>query len=151
MIKVSNNSVQYKYSFFPYTQLNVRTVLYQTIQFSISIQVQCQKTVLFQTIQFSISTQFSSVWPIDRTLSGATTLGQSGPRSDVNEGVLHIFQSSSMTRFSLSDCLVSYPGHLQRSSQCILQPWVLVDHSSGEWVMKSVEFKWIKVYTHYNL
>ena len=30
------------------------------------------KSVLFQTIQFSISTQFSSIWPIDRTLSGAT-------------------------------------------------------------------------------
>ena len=33
------------------------------------------KTILFQAIQFSISTQFSSIWPIDRTLSGATTLG----------------------------------------------------------------------------
>ena len=30
------------------------------------------KTVLFQTIQSSISTQFNSIWPIDRTLSGAT-------------------------------------------------------------------------------
>ena len=35
-----------------YTQLNVKTVLFQTIQFSI------QKTVPFQTILFSISTQF---------------------------------------------------------------------------------------------
>ena len=26
------------------------------------------KTILFQTIQFSICTQFSSIWPIDRTL-----------------------------------------------------------------------------------
>ena len=33
------------------------------------------KTVLFQTIQFSTSIQFSSIWPIDRTLSGATTPG----------------------------------------------------------------------------
>ena len=31
------------------------------------------KTVLFQTIQLSICTQFSSIWPIDRTLSGANT------------------------------------------------------------------------------
>ena len=46
--------------------------------------------VLFQAIQFSISTQFSSIWLIDRTLSGATTPGQSGPGSDDNEGVLHI-------------------------------------------------------------
>ena len=28
------------------------------------------KTVLLQTIQFSISTQFSSISPIDKTLSG---------------------------------------------------------------------------------
>ena len=30
------------------------------------------KTVLLQAAQFSISTQFSSIWPIDMTLSGAT-------------------------------------------------------------------------------
>ena len=44
-------------------------------------------------------------------LSGATTPGQSGPVSDGNEGVLHIPQSSSTAVTSLSDCLVSYPGH----------------------------------------
>ena len=44
----------------------------------------------------------------DGTLSGATTSNQSGPRSDGNEGVLHIPQSSSITGTSLSDCLVSY-------------------------------------------
>ena len=32
----------------------------------------------------------SSIWYIDRILSGATTPGQSGPGSDGNEGVLHI-------------------------------------------------------------
>ena len=31
------------------------------------------KTVLFETIQFSISIPFSSIWPIDKTLPGATT------------------------------------------------------------------------------
>ena len=66
------------------------------------------KIVLFQTIQFSISTQFSSIWPIDRTLPGATTPGQSGPGSDGNQGVLCIPQSSSITGTSPSDCLVSY-------------------------------------------
>ena len=30
----------------------------------------------------------SSIWPTNLTLSGATTLGQSGPKSDGNEGVL---------------------------------------------------------------
>ena len=54
----------------------------------------------------------SSVWPIDRTLSGATTLGQSGPGSNDNAGVLCIPQSSSITRASPSDCWMSYPRHL---------------------------------------
>ena len=40
------------------------------------------QTVLFQTIQFSISIQSNSIRPIDRTLSGATTPEQSGPGSD---------------------------------------------------------------------
>ena len=69
------------------------------------------KTVLFQTVQFRISTQFSSIWPLDITLSGATNPGRSGPGSDGNEGVLSIPQSSSITGTSPSDCLVSYPEH----------------------------------------
>ena len=63
-------------------------------------------------MQFSISTLFSSIWPIDSTLSGATTSGQSGPGSNGNKGVLCIPQSSNITGASPSDCLVSYPGHV---------------------------------------
>ena len=66
------------------------------------------QTVLFQTVQFNMSTQYSSVSPIDRTLSDATIPGQSRPGSDGNEGVLRISQSSSITGTSPSDCLVSY-------------------------------------------
>ena len=55
--------------------------------------------------------QFSSIWPENRTLSGTTTPGQSGPGSDGNEKVLHILQSTSITETSPSDCLVSYPEH----------------------------------------
>ena len=43
------------------------------------------KTFLFQAIQFSLSIQFSSILPIDRTLSGATAPGQSEPGSNGNE------------------------------------------------------------------
>ena len=57
-----------------------------------------------QEIQFSISTQFSSVWTKDRTLSSATTPGQSGYRSNDNKGVLRITQSSSITGALPSDC-----------------------------------------------
>ena len=56
----------------------IQIVLFQTIQFSMSTEFNCQKTFLFQTIQFSetvliqtiqfsIATQFSSIWPVDRT------------------------------------------------------------------------------------
>ena len=51
--------------------------------------------------------QFSSILPIDRTPSGATTAAQ----SDSNKGVLRIPQSSSITGALPSDCLVSYLRH----------------------------------------
>ena len=93
----------------------IQTVLIQTIQFSISIDfVYTQlnvKTVPFQIIKFSISTQSSSIEPIDRALLGATTPGLSGTGSDSNEGVLCIPQSSSTIGTTPSDCLVSYSGH----------------------------------------
>ena len=63
------------------------------------------KTVPSQAIQFSISTQFSSISLKYRTLSGATTPGQSRPGSDGNKGVLRIPQNSIMTGTSTSDCL----------------------------------------------
>ena len=69
------------------------------------------KTVLFQTVQFSISTQFSSIWPIVMTISGATTLDQSGPRINGNGRVRFILQNSRITGTSPSDCLVLYRGH----------------------------------------
>ena len=53
----------------------------------------------------------SSIRPIDRTQAGATNPVQSGPRSDVHEGIRCIPQSFSITGTTQSDCLVSYPGH----------------------------------------
>ena len=50
----------------------------------------------------------STIWPIDRTISGATTPCQSGPGSNVNDGVYYIPQSSSITEAWPSDCLVSF-------------------------------------------
>ena len=49
----------------------------------------------------------SSIWPVGRTLFGATTTGQSGPGSNGNEGVLNVPQSSK-TRASPLYCLMSY-------------------------------------------
>ena len=89
---------------------------FQTIQFNISMifwlhTVSMSEKVLFQTVQLSVNSQFSSSWPIDRTLSGATTPGQSEPKSDANKVILQIPRSSSITRTSPSDCLVSYLVH----------------------------------------
>ena len=106
------------------------TVLFQTIQFSIStffVYARLNvKTVLFQAIQFSISTQFSSIWPIDRTLSGATTPGQSEP------GVMAINEYSAFPivpalrephhQIVLCHIQGTRKWSLTRCSQCILQP-----------------------------
>ena len=69
------------------------------------------KTVLFQTIRFSMHTQFSSIWPIHMTQSDAPTPGQCEPGSNGNEEVFHARQNSSITEASPSDFLVSYQGH----------------------------------------
>ena len=90
---------------------------FQTIQFISIVFVYKQlnvKTVLLQAIQFSISTHFSCIWPIERTLSGANTPSQSGPGSDSSEGILRIPQRSGITGTSPSDCLMSYPRHSLR-------------------------------------
>ena len=97
-----------------------KTLLFQAVQFSQTVLIQNFqfgestismsekvgsldiKTVLFQVIQFSVSTQFSSIWPIDRILSGATPLSQSGLASDGNEGLFRIPQNSSITGTSPS-------------------------------------------------
>ena len=52
----------------------------------------------------------SSIWLIDKTLSDATTQGQSRPGSDGIEGLFRIPQSS-RAEDSPSDCLMSYPGY----------------------------------------
>ena len=54
----SNSKVQFnKKKRFVYTQLDVKTVQFPTIQFNVST-VSMSKTVLFQTHQFIIRTQF---------------------------------------------------------------------------------------------
>ena len=79
---------------------------------------------------------------MNRTLSGTTTSGQSGPGSDGNERVLRISQSSSITEASPSDCLVSYAGHSLREhySSAEMQSVYLVAtrQSTGEYQLFGV-------------
>ena len=51
----------------------------------------------------------SFIWPINRTLSSVTTVCQSRPGCNGNEGVLRTPQSSSIIVASPSDCLASKP------------------------------------------
>ena len=60
--------------FFLYTVKFFQVLLYNSYNL---LSVICLQTVC-------------SMWPIDRTLSGVTTLGQTGPGSNANEEVLHI-------------------------------------------------------------
>ena len=79
-----------------------------------------------------------------------TTLGQSGPGSDGNEGVLRIPQSSNIIRTSPSDCLVSYPGHslgcltpLQRCSWRIQQTQLTGSNKTRTWKILNPDDQWI--------
>ena len=85
------------------------------------------KTVISQVIQLSINTQFSSIWPIDRTLSGATTPDQTGPKSGWQwRAALH--SPKLQLYWSLTIRLLSVISKtLQKNNRCILQP-----HPTGQ-------------------
>ena len=93
----------------------------------------------------------NSIWPIDRTLPGATTSGQCGPGNDGNEGIFHIPHSSSITGALPSDYLVSYPGNLGESySSAVIQ--LVYSTAPAEWAMQfsiiprtPLFFWWVKV------
>ena len=55
---------------------------------------------------FAHSLNVSSIWPIDRTLSSVTTLGQSGPGSNGNGEVFHQLQSWSLTIISWTNSVL---------------------------------------------
>ena len=84
----------------------------------------------FSPIKICISKHFTCIWSIDKSLSGATTPGQSGPGSDGNEGVLRIPQISSITGIWPSDCLVSYLGHRYAEMQSVYST------APAEWATK---------------
>ena len=103
-------------------------------------------SIAIQQSQFNSSHFFAhigcSIWPIDRTRSFATTPGQSGTGSNVNEGVLYMPQIFK-TRSLPSDCLMSYRGHSLVGVLLFCRYAVSVFYSPGQlgWVtslMKSL-------------
>ena len=130
-----------KHQSFVYTQLNDQTVLFLTIQFSISHL--CAQSLNDE--------QFYLTY---RILPGATTPGQSGPGSDGNEGVFCIPQSSSITWHSQSDWFLSYPGHLLvevvvESYPCA-QMQSVYSTTLAEWAVEFLELVWDGVWIGYS-
>ena len=75
---------------------------------------------------------------MDWTLSGATTPGQSWPGSDGNEGVLRISQSSCIPGASLSDCLLSHPGHSLGCLNPSAEKQCVYSMAPDDWAMKRI-------------
>ena len=100
-----------------------------------------------------------SIWPIDNTLSGVTTPGQSEPGSNGNEGVLYISQSSKI-RDMWSDCLVSYREYLMRgggqsypSEEMHSVYFIAPADWAGrkwEWIMNFSKYIYIYIYIDHN-
>ena len=71
-----------------------------------------------------------------KPLSGATSPGQSGPRSDGNKGILFIPQSFSITGASPSDCFVSYTEHSQGKSYLSAEMQSVYSTVQAGWAIK---------------
>ena len=93
----------------------------------------------------------SSIWPFDRSLSGATTPSQRGPESNGNEGALIISQSSSITGASPSNCLVSYPRHSLGGSYASAEIQSVYSTAPADWANHSSKWPFISVITHLRL
>ena len=78
----------------------------------------------------------SSIWSIDRILSGVTPLGQSRRGSNGNEQVLHIPQSSSISGASPSDFLMKYPEHLLGESYSSAAIQSVYSTAPTDWALK---------------
>ena len=89
------------------------------------------------------NTQFSSIWPIDRIISGATT-----PGSEANKGVLCVPQSSSNIGVSPSDCQESYTGHSLQGVLLLCTNVVGVFCSPSWREQQMSEFEEGKIVTH---
>ena len=77
------------------------------------------------------------------TLSGATTLGQSGPGSNGNEVVYCIPHSSSIIEASPSDCLVSYLRRSLEKSYSSAEMQSVYSAALADWAIICWENIWL--------
>ena len=75
----------------------------------------------------------SSIWSIDRILSGPTTLDQSEPENNGNEEVLHIPQNSSIIGTSPSNYSLSYWGYSFGRSYPSVEMQLVYSIASANW------------------
>ena len=108
---LTTNSINYQS--FANTHLNGQLVLYLLIRFALGHR-------------FTHSLSKSSIRPIDRTLSGATTPSEIGAESPGNEGALHIPLIS-----STKDGLTSYSRHSLREFLLLCRDAVGVFYSAS--------------------
>ena len=66
----------------------------------------------FSEVSKIVNDQNISIWPIDETLTGTSTLSQSGPESNDKEGLSLLPQRSKTRAFTIRCNLVSYQKHL---------------------------------------
>ena len=128
-------------------------LLIQTIQFSISVVfVNTQlnvKTVLFWTIQFSINTHFSSIWPIDRLYQVLPHRARVDLGAMVNKGRSAFPKAPVLLEASPSDCLVSYPGHSLERFYPSAEMQSVYFTAPADWAKWPVE--WTKNSDEYNM
>ena len=79
----------------------------------------------------------SSIWPIDRTLSGATSPCPSEPRSNGNEVILNIPQTSRITEALSSDSLASYIGHAWWESYSTAEMQSVYSAPQADWARRN--------------
>ena len=108
----------------------MQIVLFQTIQFSMSTQFNCQKHFYFKLFyKYTVS----SIQPTDRALSGATIPGQSGPGSNGNEGVLLLYSCDTTIRIHI---------HAETKSTIMTNEHTSLEkytsHTLFEWVVKGL-------------
>ena len=106
---ITNNSIRHQ--FFVYTELIGQTILFQTIQFSIN-------HICIHTVKMSKS----SIRPIDRTLSGVTSLAQSRPGSKEYPA----FPKAPLDR-------LSYPEHLLEESYPFAEIQSVYSTAPADW------------------
>ena len=106
--------------------------------------------IFFRDFLFALSpveyTQFAC-WPIHITLTGTTTLGQSGPGSNSNEGILYLIRSSQQEVY----CQMQKPPFLWGRESCIIAGDIvnLFSAPPTEWsFMQSYHIWYIYIYIY---